>query len=326
MSPPNNSLRRKIILDCDPGHDDAIAILLAAGSPEIDLLGITTVAGNQTLDKTTLNARRICSAAHITEVPVCAGSAGPLVRPLITAPEFHGESGLDGPEFPEPIVPLAEEHAVDFITRTVMESDGEVTLVPVGPLTNIALALRREPRIVEKTQEIVLMGGSTDRGNASPAAEFNIFVDPEAAAAVFGARWPVTMVGLNLTHQAGASPEVIERIKALGTPLAQTVVELLAFFRSTYRAVEGRPDPPIHDACAVARVAWPAVVQVEKAFVAIETKGEWTAGMTVVDFGERFARAPNANVATVLDKARLWEAIITAIAGLGSRSATPSMA
>jgi purine nucleosidase len=312
---------RKIILDCDPGHDDAMAILLAEGSPQVELVGITTVAGNQTLDKTTLNARFVCTVAGITDVPICAGCSGPLVRPLVTAAYVHGESGLDGTKFPEPTVGVAEEHAVDFIVRTVMESDGDITLVPVGPLTNIAMALRREPRIVEKVQEVVLMGGSTARGNHTPAAEFNIVVDPEAAAAVFSAPWPVTMVGLNLTHQAGATPEVVERIRSLGTPLAQTVVELMAFFRSTYRTAEGRPDPPIHDACAVARVARPELVQVEQAFVVVETKGEWTDGMTVTDLYGRLGRPPNAQVATVLDREGFWNSMVEAIAALGSRAA-----
>lgn len=311
---------RKLILDCDPGHDDAMAILLAAGSPEVDLLGITTVAGNQTLEKTTLNARRVCTVAGITDVPICAGCPAPFLRPLVTAAEVHGESGLDGPEFGPPSVPVSEEHAVDFIVRTVMSSDGDVTLVPVGPLTNIAMAMRREPGIVKKTQEVVLMGGSTGRGNWTPAAEFNIFVDPEAAAAVFGAGWPVTMIGLNLTHQAGATPQVVERIRALGTPLAHIVVELLDFFRSTYLAVEGMADPPVHDPCAVARVAWPQLVEVEESFVAIETKGEWTTGMTVTDLGRRFGRQANASVATVLDRAGFWEVMVRAIEALGARA------
>ena len=308
---------RKIILDCDPGHDDAMAILLAQGSPDIDLIGITTVAGNQTLDKTTLNARRVCSAAGITDVPICAGCAAPLVRPLVTAAHIHGESGLDGPQWPEPTVPLSGEHAVDFIVRTIMESDGDITLVPVGPLTNIALALRREPRIVAKTREVVLMGGSSERGNHTPAAEFNIIVDPEAAAAVFSTPWPVTMVGLNLTHQAGAGPDVIERIRALGSPLARTVVDLLGFFASTYKAAEGRPHPPVHDPCAVARVAKPELVEVQDAFVVVETKGEWTSGMTVTDFTGRLGRAPNAKVATVLDRTGFWDEMVSAIAALG---------
>ena len=249
---------------------------------------------------------------------------GPLVRPLITAADVHGESGLDGFQFPDPTVAVSSEHAVDFIVRTVMESPGDVTLVPVGPLTNIALALRREPGIVGKTKEVVLMGGSTTRGNYTPAAEFNILVDPEAAAAVFNAQWPVTMVGLNLTHQAGASLGTVERIRSLGTPLAQMVVDLLDFFRSTYRAVEGLADPPIHDPCAVARVGWPELVQVNKTFVAVETKGEWTSGMTVTDLGGRFGREPNVNVAIVLNKEGFWDVMVKAIAELESRGNTAS--
>ncbi len=308
---------RKIILDCDPGHDDALAIVLAQGSPEIDLVGITTVAGNQTLDKTTLNARRVCTVAGITDVPICAGCPAPLVRPLVTAAHIHGESGLDGPQWGEPQVPVSDEHAVDFIIRTVMESDGDITLVPVGPLTNIALAMRKEPRIVAKVREVVLMGGSTARGNHTPAAEFNIIVDPEAAAAVFSAPWPVTMVGLNLTHQAGAGPEVVERVRALGTPLAGTVVELLHFFASTYKAAEGRPHPPVHDPCAVVRVARPELVEVVDAFVVVETKGEWTSGMTVTDLTGRLGKAPNAKVATVLHREEFWDEMVDAIAALG---------
>jgi purine nucleosidase len=308
---------RKIIIDCDPGHDDAMAILLAAGSPDIDLVGITTVAGNQTLDKTTLNARRVCSVAGITDVPICAGCPAPLVRPLVTAAHIHGESGLDGPQWSEPTVALSEEHAVDFIIRTVMESDGDITLVPIGPLTNIALAIRREPRVLEKTREVVLMGGSTARGNHTPAAEFNRIVDAEAAAAVFSAPWPVTMVGLNLTHQAGAGPDVIERFRALGTPLARTVVEVLGFFGSTYKLAEGRPHPPVHDPCAVARVAKPELVRVEDAFVVVETKGEWTYGMTVTDLTGRLGKAPNAKVATKLDRDAFWDEMVKAVAALG---------
>jgi len=173
---------RKIILDCDPGHDDAMAILLAHGNPEIELLAITTVAGNQTLDKTSLNARRVCTVAGIRDVPVAAGCDRPLIRELKTAAHIHGESGLDGPSFGEPTVPLDPRHAVDVITESLMHSSGDITLVPTGPLTNIAMAVRKDPRIVEKVQEIILMGGAYTRGNTTPAAEFNIYADPEAAA------------------------------------------------------------------------------------------------------------------------------------------------
>jgi purine nucleosidase len=308
---------RKIIIDCDPGHDDAMAIWLAHGNPEIDLRAITTVAGNQTLEKVTLNARRVCTVAGITDVPIAAGCDRPLVRDLIIAPMTHGDSGLDGTSFPDPTVELADVHAVDLIIELALASPGEITLVPIGPLTNIALALRKEPRLVESVREVVLMGGAYTRGNSTPAAEFNIYVDPEAAAAVFAAGWPVTMVGLDLTHQALATKEVVGRIGALGTPLAGTIVELMEFFRSTYDAVSGFVAPPVHDACAVARLIRPEVVECVETYVTVETRGEWTRGMTLADFDNRFEREPNALVATKLDFDGFWDLMVDAIRRIG---------
>jgi purine nucleosidase len=308
-------MSRKVILDCDPGHDDAMAILLAHGNPEIELLAITTVAGNQTLDKTSLNARRVCTVAGITDVPVASGCDRPLTRELKTAGYIHGESGLDGPAFPEPAVPLDQRHAVDLIIELLMGSSGDITLVPTGPLTNIAMAVRKEPAIVEKVKEIVLMGGAYTRGNTTPAAEFNIYVDPEAAAIVFRTPWPLTMVGLDLTHQALATPDVLQRIAALGTPIARIAGELMEFFRETYRRNAGFESPPVHDPCAVARVIDPDVVHCVDAFVAIETRGEFTSGMTVTDF----ASGPtNVQVATKLDVDRFWNLMIDAIARIGA--------
>jgi purine nucleosidase len=308
---------KPIILDCDPGHDDAMAILLARGCPDVDLLAITTVAGNQTLAKTTLNARRVCTAARIDDVPIYAGCDRPLLRPQITAAGIHGESGLDGPAFGEPTVPVADEHAVDFLVRTLMASDGEITLVPVGPLTNIAMALRREPRIAARVREVVLMGGAYSRGNRTPAAEFNILADPEAAAIVFEAGWPLTMVGLELTHQARATQPVIDGIAAIGTPLAATVVELMTFFGGTYRATQGIEGPPVHDPCAVARVARPDLLTVADAFVAVETRGQWTSGMTVTEFRGQLGHAANAQVATDLDAPGFWALMLDALRALG---------
>jgi purine nucleosidase len=310
-------LSKPIILDCDPGHDDAMAILLARGCPDVDLLAITTVAGNQTLDKTTLNARRVCTAARIDDVPVYAGCDRPLLRPQIIAPGVHGESGLDGPSFGEPTVPVADEHAVDFLVRTLMASDGEITLVPVGPLTNIAMALRREPRIAGQVQGVVLMGGAYTRGNRTPAAEFNILADPEAAAVVFAAGWPLTMVGLELTHQARATRQVMDEIAAIDTPLSATVVEMMKFFGETYRATFGYDAPPVHDPCAVARVARPELLTVQDAFVAVETRGEWTAGMTVTDFRLQLGHPANAEVATLLDADGFWALMLDALRALG---------
>lgn len=309
-------MSKPIILDCDPGHDDAMAILLACGCPDIDLLAITTVAGNQTLEKTTLNARRVCTAAHIDDVPIYAGCDRPLVRPQIIAADVHGESGLDGPVFGEPTVPVSDEHAVEFLVRTLMASNGDVTLVPVGPLTNIAMAVRREPRIVDRTRGVVLMGGAYARGNRTPAAEFNILADPEAAAIVFEAGWPLTMVGLELTHQAGASERVIEEIGRIGTALSATVVQLLKFFGGTYREVHGFEAPPVHDPCAVARVARPELLTVRDAFVTVETHGQWTAGMTVTDFDLQLGHEANAEVATHLDADGFWTLMLDALRAL----------
>jgi purine nucleosidase len=313
---------RKIILDCDPGHDDAMAILLAHGNPEIELLAITTVAGNQTLDKTSLNARRVCTVAGI-HVPVAAGCDRPLTRELKTAGYIHGESGLDGPAFGEPTVPLDPRHAVDLIIELLMTSRGDITLVPTGPLTNIAMAVRKEPRIVPKVQEVILMGGAYTRGNTTPAAEFNIYVDPEAAAIVFTAGWPLTMVGLDLTHQALATPAVLQRLGALGTPVANIAVQLMEFFRETYRRNAGFDSPPVHDPCAVARVIDAHVMQCVDALVTIETRGEFTSGMTVTDFSGRLGQK-NARVATKLDVDRFWDLMVDAIGRIGAPVARAS--
>ncbi len=305
---------RKIILDCDPGHDDALAIMLAHASPEIELLAITTVAGNQTLDKTTLNARRVCTVAGIRDVPIAAGCGRPLLRDLVTAGEVHGASGLDGPAWPEPAVAVAPVHAVDLIVDQVLATPGEVTLVATAPLTNVAMALRREPAIAGAVREVVLMGGSFTRGNVTPAAEFNVYVDPEAAAIVFAAGWPLTMVGLDLTHQARVTPDVMDRIADIGTPVAGIVIELMRFYGRRYTPPDG---PPLHDPCAVARVIEPRLVESKEAFVAIEIQGRWTRGMTVVDFGDRQNQPRNAAVATALDVAGFWDLMLDALTRLG---------
>ena len=315
----------KIILDCDPGHDDAIAILLAAGNPEIDLLAITTVAGNQTLEKVTRNAMSVCAAGGIT-VPIAAGASGPLVKAQYVAEDIHGDSGLDGPVLPAATLQLDPRHAVDVIIEIVMaEEPGTVHLVPTGPLTNIALAIRKEPRIVERVKSVVLMGGAYTRGNVTAAAEFNIYVDPEAAEAVFAADWDVTMVGLDLTHQATATSDVIERITEVGGPLATFVTDMLGFFRSTYLERFGFPDPPVHDPCCVAKLIDPAVFATRDAFVAVELTGRWTSGMTYTVFDpelsipevrEAAAARRRTHVATTLDKDRFWDLVVDALGRL----------
>ena len=295
-----------------------VAILLAAAHPRIDLLAITTVAGNGTLDRTTHNARAVCGMAGIRDVPIAAGAPGPLVGTLRTAAHVHGESGLDGAELGGALVPLAPEHAVDLMARLLREAPEPVTLVPTGPLTNVALLLRTYPDLVGRVREIVLMGGSTDVGNVEPLAEFNIHVDPEAADVVFSSGLPVTMCGLNVTHQALATEAVLERLRGLGTPLAETVVRLLVFFRDRYRDIWGLPAPPVHDPVAVARVIDPELVRCEEAHVAVELHGTHTRGATVCDrFGVR-GRTPNARVAMELDAAGFWDLVVGAVERLGS--------
>jgi purine nucleosidase/pyrimidine-specific ribonucleoside hydrolase len=306
------------ILDCDPGHDDMVAILLAAANPRIDLLAITTVAGNGTLERTTHNARAVCSMAGIRDVPIAAGAPGPLVGTLRTAPHVHGESGLEGAELADPDVPLAAEHAVELMARLLREAPERVTLVPTGPLTNVALLLRTHPHLVERVREIVLMGGSAHVGNVQPLAEFNIFVDPEAADVVFSSGLPVTMCGLNVTHQALATDAVLERLHGLGTPLAETVVRLLSYFRDRYRDLWGLPAPPVHDPVAVARVIDPELVRCVDANVAVELHGTHTRGATVCDRTGVTGRAPNAKVGMELDAAGFWELVVAAVEQLGS--------
>lgn len=313
-------MTRKIILDSDPGHDDAVAILLALGNPSIDLLGVTTVGGNQSLDKVTYNARAVLEKAHATDVPVHAGCDRPLVRPLEVAASIHGQTGLDGVDLPVPTRPLDSGHAVDWIIETIMDNEpGTITLVPTGPLTNIAMAARKEPRIVERVREVVLMGGGYHTGNWSPVAEFNIKVDPEAARVVFNAPWPVTMVGLDLTHQALCTPEVQERIRSIGTDLSTFVSGLMDFFRKSYQDNQDFVDPPVHDPCTVAYLIDPDIVKTRRCPVDVEVKGELTTGMTVADLRgpEPSAEECHTQVAVKLDFDGFWDLIVDAIKRIG---------
>jgi purine nucleosidase len=308
-----------VIVDCDPGHDDALAIIVAAADPRLDLLAITTVAGNQTLEKTTLNARRVCTAAGISGVPVAAGCDRPLAAELRTAPEVHGASGLDGPTFGEPTVPLAAEHAVALMRRILLEHPEPVTLVPTGPLTNVATLLRDHPEVRPRIREIVAMGGSTERGNVTPYGEFNIVVDPEAADLVLRCGLPVTLCGLNVTHQARVTPAVIARLRELDTDLARTCVDLMTYFAETYRRVFGLAQPPLHDPVAVARVIDPALVECVAAPVAVELTGAHTRGATVVDLHGRTGAAANAQVATGLRQDAFWDLVVESVRTLGWR-------
>ena len=308
----------KIILDCDPGHDDAIAMLLAWGNPQIELVGVTTVMGNQTIEKVTRNALSVARVAGITGVPFARGAHRPLVREVEVADLIHGASGLDGPTLPEPTIELDPRHAVDFIIDTIMASEpGEITLVPTGALTNIALAVRKEPRIVSRVKQVVLMGGGVNVGNWSATSEFNIVIDPEAAHIVFNESWPLTMVGLDLTHEALATPAVAAAIAAVGTGPARFVGELLEFFGEAYRDQQGFDHPPVHDPCAVAFVIDPTVMDVVRVPLDIELTGSLTLGMTVADFRAPAPADCTTQVARNLDHAKFWALVVDALERIG---------
>ncbi|MEV6608946.1 nucleoside hydrolase [Kutzneria sp. NPDC051319] len=294
----------RVILDCDPGHDDALAILLAAR--RLDLRAITTVAGNQTLARTTLNARRMCTVAGITDVPVAAGAYRPLAQDPLHAEEIHGVSGLDGPDFPPPTVDVDPRTAFQLASDVLREP---TTIIATGPLTNVA-AMLESPHNIER---IVIMGGSTGHGNMAPLAEFNILADPEAADLVFRSGLPITMCGLDVTHQALATPQILRRITEIGTPLAQICHDLLTYFTDTYRVHFGFEAPPVHDPVAVAAVIDPTLISARPLNVEIELTGTHTRGATVVDLDRVTGRKPNALVATGLDVDRFWDLMIGVI-------------
>jgi inosine-uridine nucleoside N-ribohydrolase len=303
-------MKHKIILDCDPGHDDAIAILLAAHHPAIELLAITTVAGNQTVTKTANNALKVCSLANIRTVPIAQGMDRPLFRSPHYAAHIHGESGLDGPNIPAPQLQLVSQHAVDLLIDLLLHSDSDITLVATGPLTNIAMAMLREPAIVPKIQAISLMGGALGLGNITPAAEFNIWTDPEAASIVFQCGRPVTMVPLEVTHRALATDQIIARLRATNRTITNFAADLLIFFADRYRTVFGFAAPPVHDPCAVAWVIDPEIVATSLMHVAIEVKGELTAGRTVCDRYHILGQPANIQVGQDLNVVRFWEMVI----------------
>ncbi|CAN5299300.1 nucleoside hydrolase [soil metagenome] len=308
----------KIILDCDPGHDDAVAMLLAHGNPSIELVAVTSTFGNQTVEKTTRNALAVAAIAGITGVPFAAGAHRPLVRTVETAESIHGDSGLDGPLLPAPAFELDSRHAVDLIIDTVMSNPPQtITIVPTAALTNLALAVRKEPRIAERVKEVVLMGGAVAGGNWSATSEFNIIIDPEAAHIVFHEAWPLTMVGLDVTHQALAIPSVVAEIASIGTPLAAFVGELMDFFAHSYKDAQGFDHPPVHDPVAVAYVIDPSVLTVRKAPLTVELTGTATLGMTVADLRAPAPDDCTTQVATGLDAPRFWSLVVDAIRAIG---------
>ncbi|PSM16537.1 nucleoside hydrolase [Nitratireductor sp. StC3] len=300
---------RKIIIDTDPGQDDAIAILLALASPELDVLGITAVAGNVPLALTEKNTRKICELAGRPDTKVFAGAIRPLVRGLVTAEHVHGRTGLDGPDLPEPTMALQDRYAVDFIVDTLMaEEAGQVTLCPLGPLTNIALALIREPRIAPRIREIVLMGGGFfEGGNVTPAAEFNIYVDPHAADIVLGAGIPVVMMPLDVTHKALTTAKRVARFRDLATPVGAAAAALLEFFERFDEEKYGTDGGPLHDPCVIAYLLRPDLFGGRACNVTVETASELTMGMTVVDWWDVTDRPKNAMVMRDIDADGFFE-------------------
>ncbi len=304
----------RVLIDCDPGHDDAIAILLALASPEaLEVAAVTAVAGNVPLTLTEVNARKVCAVAGRTDIPVHAGCARPLVRPLETAEYVHGDTGLDGVELPAPAAPLAPGHAADAIVEIVRSRPaGTVTLCPTGPLTNVALAMIKAPDIVPRLSEIVLMGGAIGLGNTTPAAEFNVYVDPHAARVVFESGAGITMIGLEATHQALCTPARLEAIRALGTEVGRIVTGWLEFYnRYDRRLADGEPGGPLHDPCVIAYLLRPELFAGRRCRVDIETAGELTVGRTVVDWRGRLGLPPNATVIDRLVDADGFFALLT---------------
>jgi inosine-uridine nucleoside N-ribohydrolase len=300
----------RVLVDCDPGHDDAIALLRALASAELDLVGVTTVAGNQTLEKTTANALRVLEHVGRTEIPVAAGAGRPLIREPRVAAHVHGATGLDGPDLPAPSGSPVGQHAVDFLAERVAGG----TLVAVGPLTNVALLLALRPEA--RPDRIVLMGGAIAEGNITPAAEFNIWADPEAAARVFASGIDVTMVGLDVTHKALMTPAHADELRGAGRA-GKLVAELFDFYHDFHHKTYGLPGSPIHDALALAHVFDPSLLELRDRHVAIDCESQLSRGRTVVDLWQRTGNEPNVHVAVEVDGERFVRILVERISSLG---------
>jgi purine nucleosidase/pyrimidine-specific ribonucleoside hydrolase len=307
--------RIPVLLDCDPGHDDAIAILLALGCPDIDLLAVTTCFGNCSVEDGTRNALQVLELAN-ADVPVAAGASGPLAQQAVLGDYVHGASGLDGPRLPPPRRSPEPITAVELMAATLSTSVVPITVVATGPITNVATLLQTHPELNHRISEIVFMGGSTQRGNHTPAAEFNTYADPEALDICLNSGLPVRMVGLNLTHQALATQEVVARLRSLPGRLGQITSAWMGFFGESYQRVWSFDSPPVHDPCTIAWLARPRLIESTSAFVAVELTGRWTRGMTVVDLDHRLAKPPNCEVALKLNAPGYWNLVLDALTRL----------
>lgn len=300
---------KKIILDCDPGHDDAVALMVAAKHPTIDLLGVTVVAGNQTLEKTVRNALNVVQALKL-DVPVYAGCSQPMVRERqVVAADIHGSTGLDGPVFEELKISAEDQHAVLYLIDTLRQSDGDITLVPTGPMTNIAMAIRLAPDILPKIKQIVLMGGCYQLGNVTPAAEFNIFADAEAAHVVFHSGRPIVMMGLDVTRQALCYPSIVDRMAKIGNHASQLFADMMGFFNKTQKEVFGWEGGPLHDPTCVAWLIDPSCVELKPMYTDIDIRSEQSYGRTNCDYFGKSGKEPNARVAVKLHVDRFWDII-----------------
>ena len=300
--------KRKIIIDCDPGHDDAIAIMMAATNPKLDLLGITIVAGNQTLEKTRQNGLNVCQALNIN-VPVYAGMSLPMVREQVVAANVHGESGLDGSVFGPLKIKAEEKHAITYIIETLMASDGDITLVPTGPLSNIAMAMRIEPRIIPNILEIVLMGGAYAIGNFTPSAEFNFFADPEAAHVVFKSGAPIVMMGLDLTNQTVCTEDIIERMEAIGNNASALFCDIMRFVLKTQKIEFDLDGGPLHDATCIAYLIDPSAFVLKSMYTEIDIKSELCYGRSVCDILDVLKKPHNSKVGITIDVAEFWNMV-----------------
>ena len=310
-----------VLVDCDPGQDDAIALLLVLASPELELLGVTTVAGNQTLPKVTANAIRVLELAGRGDVPVAAGADRPLAGELVTAADAHGETGLDGPELPPARGRPLDRHAVDFLAERILAAGNPVTLVALGPLTNVALLLAERPDAAERLGRIVLMGGAIREGNMTASAEFNVWVDPEASARVFESGLDVTMVGLDVTNRAVLTPEHADRLRPQGS-VGAAVAAMLDFYGTFYRRAYDHGGCPVHDAVAVAHLVRPELLRTLRRRVDVDTSSGLCRGRTVVDMRRRTVLPePNATVAVDLDVAGLVALILDRLGQLAARAA-----
>ena len=312
--------RDTIIIDCDPGQDDAVCLFLAMASPdELDILGITTVAGNVPLALTEINARLMCDIAGRSDIPVFAGCDKPMVRDLVTAEHVHGKTGINGIEVTQPVHPLQEQHAVEFIVETLKGADDDsITLVPIGPLTNIGTAFANAPDILPKVKEIVLMGGAMrESGNTSPSAEFNILVDPHAAEIVFDCGRPITQMGLDASHQVLTTRERIERLKKIDNKVARATVGMLGFFSCHDMAKYNYLGAPLHDPCTVAYLLKPEIFEGKLCNVTIETESELTMGHTAVDFWQVTDRPKNSNWIHAVDADAFYDLLVERLGRFG---------